>query len=212
MDPLLEPLPSAFASTVATLHRVAEEVVSPARTDGHIWLQATPGGFGTPVFQFDGADHQVRVEGVELVRRAGEDERRSPLEVDPISSQALAAWYALGDRVLARLIAGAGPDDAPSPIRLWPEHFDIAIELGSEAAGARANYGFSPGDEVHDEPYAYVGPWSAPVAGELWTASGFPGAELTHAELRRAADPGAAALEFFTTRAGALAETARSSR
>ena len=212
MDPLLEPLPATFAATVATLHRVAEEVVSPARTDGHIWLQVTSGGFGTPVFGLDGTDHQVRVEGGELVRRVGEDERRSPLEVDPDSSRALAAWYALGDRVLTRLIAGAGPDDAPSPVRLWPEHFDIAIEHGSEAAGARANYGFSPGDEAHDEPYAYVGPWSAPVAGELWRASGFPGAELTHGELRRASDPEATALEFFTTRAGALATTARSSR
>lgn len=212
MDPLLEPLPSAFASTVATLHRVAEEVVSPARTDGHIWLQATPGGFGTPVFQFDGADHQVRVEGVELVRRAGEAERREPLDIDPEASRALADWYALGDAVLERLIAGAGPDDAPSPVRLWPEHFDIAIEFGSEAGGTRANYGFSPGDADHDEPYAYVGPWSAEVSGELWRATGFPGAELTHTELRVAADPARAALDFFTTRAGALAETARSIR
>ena len=81
---------------------------------------------------------------------------------------------------------------------LWPEHFDIAIVIGE------ANYGFSPGDEAHAEPYAYVGPFG-PVEGELWNATGFPGAELTYAELLAAPDPRAAALEFFTTRKEALA-------
>ena len=48
----------------------------------------------------------------------------------------------------------------------------------SEAAGQRANYGASPGDEDHAEPYVYVGPWTAEVDGELWNATGFTGAEL----------------------------------
>ena len=49
-----------------------------------------------------------------------------------------------------------------------------------------------------------MGPFG-PVEGELWNATGFPGAELTYAELLAAPDPRAAALEFFTTRKEALA-------
>ena len=76
--------------------------------------------------------------------------------------------------------------------------------MGDEAAGQRANYGFSPGDDDHDEPYAYVGPWTAEVGGGLWNATGFRGAELTYSELLAATDQRAAALDFFTTRRAAL--------
>ena len=197
----LEPLPTTFPATVSALHRVAEETVSPARKpDNEIALEATPGGFGTPVFQWDGARRQVRVDGAELVWSTNGDERREPLPgVDPEAADRLADWYAFGDAVLRDLTAAAGPGDDPTPIRLWPEHFDIAIELG------QVNYGFSPGDEHHAEPYAYVGPWTAPPAGELWNATGFPGAELTYAELLKAEDPRLQALDFLTTRRDALA-------
>ena len=90
--------------------------------------------------------------------------------------------------------------------RLWPEHFDIAIELGPEGRGLRANYGLSPGDEDHAEPYLYVSPWSAEVAGDLWNANGFKGAELSYADLAGEDDQPAAALGFFVTRWDALKE------
>jgi hypothetical protein len=181
----MRPLPDGFTAAVGALHRVAEEVVAPARKpEGEIALQATPGGWGTPVFEWEGSLQQVRVEGEALVY-----ERREPLDVDPEGAAALAEWYALGDEVL-RALGG-------EPI-LWPEHFDLAIVIGE------ANYGFSPGDEAHAEPYAYVGPFE-PVEGELWNATGFAGAELTYAELLAAPDPRAAALEFFTTRKEVLA-------
>jgi len=106
----------------------------------------------------------------------------------------LAHWYALGQGVLS-----AFADKSASEVRLWPEHFDIAIEMGE------VNYGFSPGDADHDEPYAYVGPWSAEVSGELWNGQGFRGAELSYSELAGAGDPHAKALEFFTIRRAALA-------
>ena len=201
--PRLEPLPAAFATTVEALHRVAAEVVSPAREpDDEIALIATPGGFGTPVFEDAGVLRQVRVEGAELVRRSGDDERREPLPVDPVAAGRLADFYAFGAALLEALRANATTADAPSPAWLWPEHFDLAIELGP--GGGRATYGFSPGDERHAEPYAYVGPWSAEVDGELWQAVGFRGAELTYAELLAASDQRAAALEFFITRREAL--------
>jgi hypothetical protein len=232
--PRLERLPNDFATTVASLHRVAEQIVAPARKpDNEIALQATPGGFGTPAFEHDGDRHQVRVEGTELVHAEGLGERRAPLSslagaaeavaellprgdeldaealsVDPAAAAALAAWYAFADAVLGRLIAAAGPADDPSAAILWPEHFDLAVELGDEGAGARANYGASPGDESHPRPYLYVGPWSATVSGGLWQAKGFSGAELAYAELADADDQAAAALDFFKSRKDALAATA----
>jgi hypothetical protein len=228
----LQPLPSSFAATMASLHRVAEEIVAPARKpQNEIALEATPGGFGTPAFEFEGDERQVKVEGDELVSRVGTNERRSPLtslaatgalvaellppgtalddrplDVDPSAASALASWYAMGATVLDRLVAEADPGEAPSPVVLWPEHFDIAIELGPEAAGARANYGFSPGDGDHAEPYAYVGPWTAEVEGELWSASGFRGAELGYAALLAAADPQESALDFMRARRRALVD------
>ena len=120
------------------------------------------------------------------------------LSVDPEAAARLADWYALGAHVLA-----AFADASASEARLWPEHFDLAIEMGEEPS--RANYGFSPGDADHPEPYAYVGPWTAAVSGELWNARGFRGAELGYAELLAAPDPRAVALEFFTSRKEALA-------
>ncbi len=217
----MKPLPPTFAATVAALHRVAEEIVAPARKpDNEIALIATPGGFGTPEFEYAGRRQQVRVEGAELVhdeRRTAlttlEDARRllgalvpgGPLSTDPLHIDATAAarlgdWYAFGAAMLAEI-----SDATASPAWLWPEHFDLAIELGDEAAGQRANYGFSPGDDEHDEPYAYVGPWTAEVSGELWNATGFRGAELRYSELLAAADPHAAALEFLTVPAGRAA-------
>jgi hypothetical protein len=226
----LKPLPPDFAATVAALHRVAAEIVAPARKpDNEIALRATPGGFGTPPFEFKGQERQVRVEGDQLVYLIGTEERRSgidslagagalvadllpeesqlddePLPIDRRAAEALGAWYALGASVLEELIAEADPGDDPSEANLWPEHFDIAIELGSEADGARANYGFSPGDEEHPEPYLYVGPWTAEVAGELWNATGFRGAEMGYAELLAADDPRAAAIDFCRIRKQAL--------
>lgn len=218
-----------FVSTREALHRVAEQLVAPARKpQNEIALEATQCGFGTPVFEFDGHQCQVRVEGAELVVRRGEEEKRAPittlpagaelignqllpdgppadteaLTLDPASAEQLGRWFGLGDAVLGELTAEWAGDDA-SDVNLWPEHFDIAIEAGPEAAGARANYGFSPGDAEHDEPYVYVGPWKE-ASGELWNAMGFNGAELCYSELASSPDPRAAALEFCRARKRAL--------
>ncbi len=204
--------------------KLAREHVS-----GEFSLIATPGGFGTPVFGPD--DAQVRVEGGYFVVVAGGEERREPittlraaaalaadllpgdleldaepLGVDPESSSALGRWYQFGEQVLESLRADAGDDDAPTAPTLWPEHFDIAIEMGAEGAGKRANYGLSPGDEDHGEPYLYVGPWTAKPAGELWNAQGFTGAEMAYSELLEAEEQVAAALEFCRRRKQALDE------
>jgi hypothetical protein len=227
----LAPLPETFAATRAALHSIAEQIVAPARKpDNEIALMATPGGFGTPQFELAGELLQVRVEGIELVVERDDAVERAPLEslsaaarplgpellpggpsedarkleIDPVAARRLAEFYAFSTDVLRRLRAGMDAGDQASEIILWPEHFDIAFEAGPEAAGLRANYGASPGDEQHAEPYLYVGPWTAEPQGELWNASAFNGAEVGYAELTDGGDPAAAALAFFAARHRAL--------
>jgi hypothetical protein len=196
----LRPLPESFAATREALHRVAEQLVAPARKPhNEIALTPTPGGFGTPEFEFEGARQQVRVDGADLVlERAGTVRRAAlttlaegsrllgpellpdglpddttPLHIDAQAAARLADLYTFAAEILERFRGGLGPDAAPSPIHLWPEHFDIALEAGSEAAGQRATYGVSPGDRDHSEPYLYVAPWTAEVEGELWRSTRF---------------------------------------
>jgi hypothetical protein len=219
----LSPAPPALAGTREALHRLAEDVLSPiqAAVNGDIHFRWTPGGFGTPRF---GEDRQLRVEGDCLVVAAGGESRTQPitslremasfvggqsagfsdarLEVDDAAARWLGDFFGFAFGVLEQ-IAADGKD--PAPIRLWPEHFDIANEMGIEAGGSRATYGASPGDDNHAEPYLYVGPWRAPSdSPELWNAKGFVGAELTLSDLLAAEDQRAAALEFFRQRMEAL--------
>jgi hypothetical protein len=203
----LEPLPATFAETRIVLHKVAEAVVAPARKpENEISLRYTRGGFGTPFFEEGGADCQVRIEGAELIRQRGAKESREPLpaEVDEAASRALGDFYGFACSVLEQLRADESEAES-TMVRIWPEHFDMAVELGD--GEARANFGASPGDENHDEPYLYVGPFDAGLAsGELWNATGFPGAELGYSELLAADDQRRAALDFMRERYRALQE------
>ena len=201
---MLAPLPPGFADTRARLHRVAEEVLKPARerVTGRFGLRALPGGFGTPPF---GEVTQLHVDGTELVTRENGDVRREPIDgVDPDAASALAAWLAFAAGVLEELLADADSTLSPTPVQLWPEHFDIAIVLGDEQAGGRATYGASPGDGGHPEPYLYVATWSPPPDGPLWNSPAFTGSELPYAELIAASDRRAAAHDFFRARLDAL--------
>ena len=206
-----------FGQTRQTLHGVAEFVLAGPQyaLSQTVRLRVTPGGFGTvttPHLRVEERElvspsARIPLEGTfaSLARGAGVEARSlrdvyaggpaidpdDPLVLDTKAVEVL--LHALADGHAA--LRSFAPEQEPV---LWPEHFDIAIVIGE------ANYGFSPGDELHAEPYAYVGPFGA-VEGELWNATGFPGAELTYAELLAAPDPRAAALEFFTTRKEALA-------
>ncbi len=225
----LPELPPRFAATRGALHSVAERVVSPARvaaTGNEIALEATPGGFGTPPLPDGG---RVRVEVDEIViDEPGGATRRAPLatlaqaasfaglragdtgegrlEIDRDAARSLAAFYAFADELLRTLQAEAPACADASPVRLWPEHFDIAFEQGEEDDGRRAAYGASPGDAHHGEPYLYVAPWNEPPRGPGWTATGFRGAELGYSALLRASDQRATALNFFHGRRDALLE------
>jgi hypothetical protein len=225
----LEAAPEGLVRTRVALHRLAEHVISPARqqANGKMGLRYTRGGFGTPFF---GDDVQLRVVGDELVVDAAGVQRSAPIAtlaaaadhvgrellpddvalddepllIDAEASRFLGDWYGFAAVVLETLRATAAESVDPSRVQLWPEHFDLSVELGVQADGARAAYGLSPGDEHHPEPYLYVAPWVAPPAGELWQASAFAGAELPYAALLDASDQRTAALEFFCARLEAL--------
>ncbi len=134
------------------------------RADGRIGLRVTPGGFGTPAFgsgvelRIAGRDLVVdgtasgttvrlstlaaaaAVVGIEpgppvnLYPPATMIPSDAPLQVDDQAALVLAAWFALGDTALHTLRSEASAGDAPSEIQLWPEHFDLALELGDIAA------------------------------------------------------------------------------
>jgi hypothetical protein len=225
----LGPAPAALVETRLALHRVAEHVIAPTRqrANGKIGLRYTHRGFGTPFF---GRDAQIRVVGDELCVQVGEradsapittlknaaefvgfeltrtDEEmdRSPLAVDREAALYLGDWFGFAFSVLEELRATVPESAEPSRVQIWPEHFDAALELGSEEGGTRAAYGCSPGDETHPEPYLYVAPWTARPTGELWRATGFAGAECSLAQIRSAGDQRAEALEFFRSRLDAL--------
>lgn len=226
-------LPDSFAGTRESLHFVAEHLLKPKRemeTGNEIALMFTPGGFGTAPWEdgvTSGGRGQARVDGVELVSvelpyetRVGADDLERgvgllgveeppksvdrSLRVEADAASALADWFAFGTVALAGLL-DRHPDPDSAPIRLWPEHFDVATEVGSEAAGERANFGASPGDESHPEPYLYVGPWDQSRSGEVWNATAFVGADLSYAELLEADDQLSAAAAFFDRCLDALA-------
>lgn len=224
----LAPLPAEFAATRDALHQIAFFAVAPVRYEakGRMGLRSTPGGFGTP--EFDGQVARVEghllvftKEGntatrtITTVRDAanffGRDyevqwyddfhdplepvDPDRPLEVDLESTRVLATWFAYGFDLLDRL-RGHGP--GTSEVQLWPEHFDVATELGDEKAGQRASYGASPGDAAHREPYLYVSAWGEIDRSEpYWNDEAFNGASVSYAELAAAEDPMERGLEFL---------------
>jgi hypothetical protein len=115
----------------------------------------------------------------------------APLAIDLPSSQLLATFYALAGDALDELRRGFGPADDASAVRLWPEHFDIAIDAGG------GTWGGSPGDAAHSEPYLYASIWSGAPADPFFSETAFSGASLGYDVLRAAPDPRARALAFW---------------
>jgi hypothetical protein len=229
--PRLALAPEGLAQTRRALHKVAEHVISPTRkrANGKIGLRYTWGGFGTPFF---GNNVQIRVAGDALVVQVGERVQHGrlttladaaefigydltrydlagahePLQVDLESSCFLGEWYGFAASVLAQMRAESPRELQYSRVQLWPEHFDMSVELGSEQEGRRAAYGLSPGDAQHEQPYVYVTPWAGvPDDAQLWNAQGFRGAELGYGDLLAAEDQRETALAFLRERRDALA-------
>jgi hypothetical protein len=121
----------------------------------------------------------------------------APALVDPVAASFYADWFGFAASVLEELRAEAGDDEGASRVQLWPEHFDLSFEQGSEAAGRRAGFGCSPGDIAHPLPYAYVVPWAAVVPDPFWAEQSFRGASLTWEAITGAPDQRRTVLEFF---------------
>lgn len=144
---------------------------------------------------------------VELYTPATEMRAGEPLGIDQQAAETVMAWYGFTAAVLdafAAELADAAEQAAPSPLILWPEHFDQAFYTEDAAESRRANYGASPGDDGHPEPYMYVGPWGATASDEFWNAPHFNGAVLTLSDLVVATDPQQAALRFLRSGRGLL--------
>lgn len=190
-------------------------------------LRYTRGGFGTPFFGDDvqvrvESGHVVIQEGDEVRSQpvtsladagrfvgvapgteAAEHDSPplgsldDPLRVDVELTDFLGEWYGFATSVLEELRLTDGATDV-GRVQLWPGHLDAAIEMGDADAGGRATYGASPGDMGHPEPYLYLGPWGeVDPTDPFWNDEHFTGASLSYADLRRADDPRAAALEFY---------------
>jgi hypothetical protein len=126
------------------------------------------------------------------------------LDLDPAAVGVIEWWMGFAAAVLAQVRAdpesNAAPT-APSLLQMWPEHFDTAVDLGDAAAGSRANYGASPGDATHPEPYLYVGPWDLsrlPEGTDPYWNESF-GASLPYSALLGTEGAREAALTFFRT-------------
>nr|WP_221218835.1 MULTISPECIES: hypothetical protein [unclassified Mycolicibacterium] len=108
----------------------------------------------------------VRDSGLDVGPPAGVYDSVVPLEPGTVLDLDATA----ADAIYRCLYAGGFAINAVLPHGhpvLWPEHFDVA------ASADEVNYGVSPGDDFHELPYAYVGPWdfaSAPRTGPLWNA------------------------------------------
>ncbi len=137
------------------------------RIDGHIGLVPTTGGFGTPllgdgervrvdgvelVHERPGTSTRVRITTLGAAAQFVDVPLGAPanlytpvtpctpdasLGVDAQSAGVLAAWIALADALLSDLRETYAAHD-PSPATLWPEHFDLACELGNADALTRA--------------------------------------------------------------------------
>lgn len=127
------------------------------------------------------------------------------------------AWVAMAGTGLE----GARSDlDDPSPVRVWPHHFDsgtigvIDKEADPEVAKS-VTFGLSFGDGGSAAPYAYVLPWPAPdpeVLGELevgaWTTDGWVGGLLDTTTLSNDKAEVAAVLASFYAGANVAAREA----
>lgn len=170
----------ALVATRRALHAVAELVIAGPQqaATGDIRLRVVPGGFA-------GTASGLRVTGTDLVWDGGRTrlagtcralaaaagltavapdayehgsgvDPDEELELDPAGTALLLGWFARGDAALESF--------APGVERvLWPEHFDVGYAVDE------VNYGVSPGDDGHPEPYAYVGPWTR-RDGPFWNA------------------------------------------
>ena len=132
--------------------------------------------------------------GVYEPTTAGEPDQALPVNAD--AAACLADWFGFGASVLEEVRAAARDGSMTRP-QLWPEHFDLSVDLGDEAARQRATFGASPGDDRHPLPYLYVTHWGPVADDPYWNDTAFSGASLGYDRLVGLGDPRRVALEFL---------------
>jgi hypothetical protein len=95
----------------------------------------------------------------------------APIALDDDAAADIAEWFGLVGAALDRVLGAVPAAAQPSLARVWPEHFDVALDAAA-SRDVRVNLGGSPGDSFSDEPYLYVGPWTEARPGEasFWNA------------------------------------------
>lgn len=173
----------AHTRTTRSLHGLAELVLAGPRyrQGGSIELRVQDGGFRTrdePAVAVNGTslvtpERRVDLDGLTFAQaaaRIGLEASRlddvysdgpgvepdEAIRLDPDAARLVEQALALGDRALRSF------HPAATPI-LWPEHFDVATEIGE------ITYGVSPGDRYFDRPYAYVA-WPIRITQEFRNA------------------------------------------
>ncbi len=170
-----------------------------------VWEAAGTGGATSRSIELDGASLRdlATVAGVDLAAPldVGHDtpelgDPDVPLEISPASAEVLTMWFWLVASALDRALGALGPAANATVVQVWPEHFDVAVDVEA-IPGERVNLGGSPGDEGAGAPYAYVGPWTdrRPGARGFWNAPF--GATLGYDVVRRTADPIGSLVSFF---------------
>ncbi|MGL5809190.1 MAG: hypothetical protein ACRCYQ_04520 [Nocardioides sp.] len=194
VDPGIE---TRYVRTRSRLHGIAECLMAgpQRRRVGRLRLRATLGGFATtgePTLRLMHGDLVVNesrrlplagslgdlatAAGVDFGAPVGDYPDGSGalatdvLDLDDAAMTRITDWFVLGDSAL-RVV-----DPTQVPV-LWPEHFDVAIEVN--AGSVVSSLGCSAGDGFHAAPYAYVSTsysgsadyWNAPF-GALAPADG----------------------------------------
>jgi len=171
--------PEILATTRRSLHGAAELLLAGPqhRRSGTIRLRVVPGGFATVAapdlavlgcdvvsgdrrLPLDGRPLRAVAEALGIRPGAPEDLYADGsgvgpdevLVVDASASEHLMTAFAAGDAALRAFAPGATPV-------LWPEHFDLATELGATHVVNAMDVSPEQADELHDEPYLYVVPW-----------------------------------------------------
>ena len=213
------------------------------QANGKFGLRWVRGGFGTPYFGDDNQIRVIgnqllieragEVESIEITTLEAAaaaigssidvdiaTEGDSPpigaqdeqLAIDPDHAGIISEWWGLGTAALEMVRNDPATVD-PGRVQLWPGHFDIGVEFGSE--DARASFGASPGDHNSAEPYLYISAWwpdrLSLEPSDFWNATAFTGATLSASNLVGVADPVEAAVAFYTQGRDQLAAAAKES-
>lgn len=123
-------------------------------------------------------------------------------QYDPEMATRYRDTIVLADRTLKRHRSGL--DGELGPVQLWPHGFDLAFEwFGTrmveheedgevEEIPAQVNFGFSPGEPNHPDPYFYANPWPFEESrlvhhplpsGARWFTEGWEGTLLAYEDL-----------------------------